>query len=194
MTQHLCAISSYRLAEAPMGRTRRGSATRLLLWVPESSARPGRRTAPGLLLVTQVGRASRTTTRRAPLLDHGRHLISSAPPSRRPRRTTTAGGSNPSGRTTSSRPTGHGRGPGPIRRRSHCSSVSCRRRRTRRDLTWLVGRRPGTRSATFATRRRGRRRLPSATPRRRRPITVGRGHSENLIGDRPGTGRAVPSC
>ena len=81
MTTATCAISRRTdCRRPPTARTRRRFGDKTLLWVP-ADQRLGRasRTAPGLLLVTQVGRSFQDDYPDVtPLLDHGRHLVISS--------------------------------------------------------------------------------------------------------------------
>jgi hypothetical protein len=162
-----------------------------LLWVP-ADQRLGRasRTAPGLLLVTQVGRSFQDEYPQVtPLLDHGRHLVISS--ADRPRR-----------------------------RSNHCWRIEPLRAGTtvvdtppvvparvdpvvaalvadvsvasyQSDLTWLAGlptRHSLSPSFTQAMDFAADRMVALGYQTARMPITVGSGTSANLIADRTGLG------
>ena len=175
----------------PMGRSRRGSATRPSSGCP-ADQRLGRasRTAPGLLLVTQVGRSFQDDYPDVtPLLDRGRHLVISSADK-------------------------------PRRRSNHCWRVEHLRAGTtivdnpivsaaradpavaalvgelspasyQSDLTWLASlptRHSLSTTFTQAMDFAADRMVALGYTVSRMPITVGAGHSANLIGDRAGTG------
>jgi hypothetical protein len=162
-----------------------------IVWVP-AGERLGRasRTAPGLLLVTQVGRSFQDEFPDVTaLLDHGRHLVISAADK-------------------------------PRRRSSHCWRIEQLRSGTtvtdvvsaapmrvdanvtnllgqlspasyQADLTWFASlptRHSLSASFTTAVDFAAARMVALGYSVTRTPITVGAGHSENLIGDRPGSG------
>ncbi len=162
-----------------------------LLWVP-ADQRLGRasRTAPGLLLVTQVGRSFQNDFPDVtPLLDHGRHLVISSADKPR-RRSNNCWRVEPlrAGTTVVDVPAVSGArvDPAVAALVGQLSPTSYQA-----DLTWFAS--LPTRhslSTSFITA------LDFAAARMialgygvtRTAITVGAGHSENLIGDRPGTG------
>ncbi|MFC5264017.1 M20/M25/M40 family metallo-hydrolase [Kribbella qitaiheensis] len=160
-----------------------------ILWCPAAD-HLGRasRTAPGLLLVTQVGRTFQDEHPDVtPLLDHGRHLVISA--ADKPKRR-----SNHCWRVEPLRP-----GlvvdvpvmpparvdPSVAQLLSALSPTSYEA-----DLTWLASlptRHSLSASFTAAVDFAAARMVALGYTVTRTPITVGAGHSENLIGDRPGT-------
>jgi len=162
-----------------------------LLWVP-ADQRLGRasRTAPGLLVVTQVGRSFQDDYPDVtPLLDHGRHLvISSADKPRRrsnhcwrvePLRAGTTVVDVPS-------PSAARVDPAVADLVAQLSPASYQA-----DLTWLASlptRHSLSASFTTAVEFAAARMVALGYGVTRSQITVGAGHSENLIGDRPGTG------
>ncbi|TCC50845.1 Zn-dependent exopeptidase M28 [Kribbella capetownensis] len=162
-----------------------------LLWVP-ADQRLGRasRTAPGLLLVTQVGRSFQDEYPDVtPLLDHGRHLvISSADKPRRrsnncwriePLRAGTTVVDNPTPAAARVDPSIAGL----VAQLSPASYQD--------DLTWLASlptRHSLSTSFTTAVDFAAAKMVALGYGLARTQITVGAGHSQNLIGDRPGTG------
>ena len=163
-----------------------------IVWVP-ASQRLGRasRTAPGLLLVTQVGRSFQDEFPDVtPLLDHGRHLVISAadkPPRRR---------SNHCWRMEPLRPDTTvidlASAP-PMRVDPQVTNLlaGLAPASYQADLTWLASlptRHSLSASFTTAVDFAAARMVALGYSITRTPITVGAGHSENLIGDRAGTG------
>jgi len=162
-----------------------------LLWVP-ADERLGRasRTAPGLALVTQVGRSFQNDYPNVtPLLDHGRHLvISSADKPRRKASTCWRVEPLRAGTTVVDVPDRAAARADPdvaelVGQLSPASYQS--------DLTWLAGlptrhslSATFTQAADFAADRM----VALGYQVSRMPITVGAGQSTNLIGDRPGAG------
>ncbi|MEV0803004.1 M20/M25/M40 family metallo-hydrolase [Kribbella sp. NPDC050281] len=162
-----------------------------LLWVP-AGQRLGRasRTAPGLLLVTQVGRSFQDDYPDvAPLLDHGRHLVISS--ADRPRRR-----SNNCWRIEPLRAgTTVVDNPAPAAARVDPSIVDLVAQLSpasyQDDLTWLASlptRHSLSPSFTTAVDFAAAKMVALGYGVSRTQITVGAGHSQNLIGDRPGTG------
>jgi hypothetical protein len=162
-----------------------------LLWVP-AEQRLGRasRTTPGLLLVTQVGRSFQDEYPDVtPLLDHGRHLVISS--ADRPRRR-----SNYHWRIETLRPnTIVVDNPTAAAARvdpdiadlvGDVSTTSYRN-----DLTWLAGlptRHSLSTTFTQAMDFASDRMVALGYHVTRVPITLGAGHSADLIGDRAGVG------
>ncbi|MER7244863.1 M20/M25/M40 family metallo-hydrolase [Kribbella sp. NPDC000426] len=162
-----------------------------LLWVP-ADQRLGRasRTAPGLLLVTQVGRSFQDDYPDVtPLLDHGRHLVISS--ADRPRRR-----SNHHWRIETLRPnTTVVDTPAAAAARvdpvvadlvGDVSTTSYQN-----DLTWLANlptRHSLSTTFTQAMDFASDRMVALGYQVARMPITVGAGHSADLIGDRAGVG------
>ena len=162
-----------------------------LLWVP-AEQRLGRasRTVPGLLLVTQVGRSFQDDYPDVtPLLDHGRHLVISS--ADRPRRR-----SNHHWRIETLRPnttivdnpTAAAARVDPVVAElvGDVSTTSYQN-----DLTWLASlptRHSLSTTFTQAMDFASDRMVALGYQVARMPITVGAGHSANLIGDRPGVG------
>jgi hypothetical protein len=159
-------------------------------WVP-ADERLGRasRTAPGLLVVTQVGRTFQDEYPDVtPLLDHGRHLVISA--ADKPRRKSTH-----CWRVESLRPglivdsptVSPARvDPGVANLLSQLSPTSYQA-----DLTWFASlptRHSLSASFTTAVDFAAARMVALGYGVTRTPISVGASHSENLIGDRPGSG------
>ncbi len=162
-----------------------------LLWVP-ADQRLGRasRTAPGLVLVTQVGRSFQDDFPDVtPLVDHGRHLVISSADKPR-RRSSTCWRVEPlrAGTTVVDRPAVAAARVDPVIADlvGELSPTSYQD-----DLTWFAS--LPTRhslSPSFTTA------MDFATARMvalgygvtRTTVTVGGGQSQNLIGDRPGTG------
>lgn len=162
-----------------------------LLWVP-AGQRLGRasRTAPGLLLVTQVGRSFQDDYPDvAPLLDHGRHLVISSADRPR-RRSNNCWRIEPlrAGTTVVDNPT-------PAAARVDPSIVDLVAQLSpasyQDDLTWLASlptRHSLSTSFTAAVDFAAAKMVALGYGVTRTQITVGAGHSQNLIGDRPGTG------
>ncbi|MFI6831414.1 M20/M25/M40 family metallo-hydrolase [Kribbella sp. NPDC050241] len=162
-----------------------------LLWVP-AGQRLGRasRTAPGLLLVTQVGRSFQDDYPDvAPLLDHGRHLVISSADRPR-RRSNNCWRIEPlrAGTTVVDNPT-------PAAARVDPSIVDLVAQLSpasyQDDLTWLASlptRHSLSTSFTTAVDFAAAKMVALGYGVTRTQITVGAGHSQNLIGDRPGTG------
>lgn len=161
-----------------------------IVWVPaEQRLGRGSRTAPGLLLVTQVGRSFQDHYPGVtPLLDHGRHLVISA--ADKPRRK-----ENHCWRVQPLRPgtvidvpvTPPARvDPSVTDFLSQLSPTSYQG-----DLTWLASlptRHSLNSSFTTAVDFAAARMVALGYSVTRLPITVGSGGCENLVGDRPGTG------
>ncbi|HET6291991.1 MAG TPA: M20/M25/M40 family metallo-hydrolase [Kribbella sp.] len=180
-----------RTADAVSGADSARFGDKTMLWVP-ADERLGRasRTAPGLLLVTQVGRTFQDEHPDVtPLLDHGRHLVISA--ADKPRRR-----SNHCWRVEPLRP-------GatvvdvpevqPQRVDAEVANLVAQLSPTsyEADLTWLASlptRHSLSASFTAAVDFAAARMVAMGYGVTRTPITVGAGHSENLIGDRPGSG------
>jgi hypothetical protein len=164
-----------------------------LLWVP-ADQRLGRasRTAPGLLLVTQVGRSFQDDYPDVtPLLDRGRHLvISSADKPRRRSNNCWRVEHLRAGTTIVDNPIVSAARVDPavaalVGDLSPASYQS--------DLTWLAGlptRHSLSTTFTQAMDFAADRMVALGYTVSRMPITVGAGHSANLIGDRAGTGSA----
>lgn len=160
-----------------------------ILWCPaEDHLGRASRTAPGLLLVTQVGRTFQDEHPDVtPLLDHGRHLVISA--ADKPKRR-----SNHCWRVEPLRP-----GPvvdvpvmPPARVDPSVAQLLSALSPTsyQADLTWLASlptRHSLSASFTAAVDFAAARMVALGYTVTRTPIAVGAGHSENLIGDRPGT-------
>ncbi|GAA1599116.1 hypothetical protein GCM10009789_61470 [Kribbella sancticallisti] len=163
-----------------------------ILWVPaEQHLGRASRTAPGLLLVTQVGRSFQDEFPDVtPLLDHGRHLVISTAdkPARRrsnhcwrmeplrPDTTVVDIASAPPARVD----------PQVTNLLSQLSPTSYQA-----DLTWLASlstRHSLSASFTTAVDFAAARMVALGYAVTRTAIAVGSGRSENLIGDRPGTG------
>ena len=162
-----------------------------LLWVPaEQHLGRASRTAPGLLLVTQVGRSFQDDYPDVtPLLDHGRHLVISA--ADRPRRRSnncwrietlradTTIVDSPSVSAARADPTVADL-VGEVSTTSYQS-----------DLTWLASlptRHSLSTTFTQAMDLAADRMVALGYQVARTPITVGAGHSADLIGDRQGVG------
>jgi hypothetical protein len=177
-------------ADVAGGATAAHFGDKSILWVPaDQRLGRGSRTAPGLLVVTQVGRSFQNEYPEVtPLLDHGRHLVISAADKPRKR-------SNHCWRID------------PLQPGTFVEVASARASRVdpsvanllgqlsptsyQADLTWLAS--LPTRhslSASFKTAVdfAAARMVALGYTTTRMPITVGAGHSENLIGDRPGAG------
>ncbi|WP_432890497.1 M20/M25/M40 family metallo-hydrolase [Kribbella sp. CA-245084] len=162
-----------------------------LLWVP-AEQRLGRasRTVPGLLLVTQVGRSFQDDYPDVtPLLDHGRHLVISS--ADKPRRR-----SNHHWRievlrpntTVVDHPTASAArvDPAVAELVGDVSTTSYQN-----DLTWLASlptRHSLSTTFTQAMDFASDRMVALGYQVARTPITVGAGHSADLVGDRPGVG------
>ena len=177
-------------ADVAGGATAAHFGDKSILWVP-ADQRLGRasRTAPGLLVVTQVGRTFQDEYPDVtPLLDHGRHLVISAADKPRKR-------SNHCWRID------------PLQPGTFVDVASAKASRVdpsvahllgqlsptsyQADLTWLASlptRHSLSASFTTAVDFAVARMVALGYSTTRMPITVGAGHSENLIGDRPGTG------
>ncbi|QNE21610.1 Zn-dependent exopeptidase M28 [Kribbella qitaiheensis] len=177
-------------ADAASGADAATFGDKTILWVP-AEERLGRasRTVPGLLVVTQVGRTFQDEYPDVtPLLDHGRHLVISAADKPRKR-------SNHCWRTD------------PLRPGTFVGIASAAAARVdptvtnllgrlsptsyQADLTWLASlptRHSLSASFTTAVDFAAARMIALGYNITRMPITVGAGHSENLIGDRLGTG------
>jgi hypothetical protein len=162
-----------------------------LLWVP-AEQRLGRasRTAPGLLLVTQVGRSFQDEYPDVtPLLDHGRHLVISSAdkPHRR---------SNHHWRIEALRPDTtvvDNQTPSTVRIDPAVADLVGEVSTTsyQNDLTWLASlptRHSSSTTFTQAMDFAADRMVALGYQVTRMPITVGAGHSADLIGDRPGAG------
>jgi hypothetical protein len=178
-------------AEAAQGARSARFGDKTLLWVP-ADQRLGRasRTAPGLLLVTQVGRSFQDDFPGVtPLLDHGRHLVISAAdkPRRRsnncwrvePLRAGTTVVDVPDLAATRVDPAVAGL----VGQLSPTSYQA--------DLTWFASlptRHSLSTSFTTAMDFAAARMIALGYGVTRTAITVGAGHSANLIGDRPGAG------
>jgi len=162
-----------------------------LLWVP-ADQHLGRasRTAPGLLLVTQVGRSFQDDYPDVtPLLDHGRHLVISS--ARKPRRrSSNCWRIEPlrAGTTVVDNPTPPAARVDP----SIADLVAQLSPGSYQDeLTWLASlptRHSLSTSFTTAVDFAAAKMVALGYGVTRPQITVGAGHSQNLIGDRPGTG------
>ncbi|TCO44994.1 peptidase M28-like protein [Kribbella antiqua] len=161
-----------------------------LLWVP-ADQRLGRasRTAPGLLLVTQVGRSFQDDFPDVtPLLDHGRHLVISSADKPR-RRSTTCWRVEPlrAGTTIVDNPplVAARVDPAVADLVGALSPTSYRA-----DLTWFASlptRHSLSPSFGTAVDFAAARMIALGYRVTRTQITVGAGHSENLIGDRAGS-------
>jgi hypothetical protein len=163
---------------------------RTILWCA-AAQRLGRasRTVPGLLLVTQVGRSFQDDYPDVvPLLDHGRQLVISA--ADKPRRR-----SNHHWRVEPLRPgvvvdvppLGAQR----VDRTTTDLLAQLSPTSYQADLTWLASlptRHSLSPSFTQAVDFAAAKMVAQGYSTTRMPITVGAGHSENLIGDRPGLG------
>jgi hypothetical protein len=162
-----------------------------LLWVP-ADQRLGRasRTAPGLLLVTQVGRSFQDDFPGVtPLLDHGRHLVISSADKPR-RRSNNCWRVEPlrAGTTVVDVPAVSAArvDPAVADLVGQLSPTSYQA-----DLTWFASlptRHSLSTSFTPAMDFAAARMVALGYGVTRTAITVGAGHSENLIGDRPGAG------
>ncbi|TCC65420.1 Zn-dependent exopeptidase M28 [Kribbella pittospori] len=162
-----------------------------LLWVP-ADQRLGRasRTVPGLLLVTQVGRSFQDDYPDVtPLLDHGRHLVISSADKPR-RRSNNCWRIEPlrAGTTVVDNPTPTAARVDPVVADlvGQLSPASYHD-----DLTWLASlptRHSLSTSFTTAVDFAAAKMVALGYGVTRTQITVGAGHSQNLIGDRPGTG------
>ena len=164
-----------------------------LLWVP-ADQRLGRasRTAPGLLLVTQVGRSFQDDFPDVtPLLDRGRHLvISSADKPRRRSNNCWRVGPLRAGTTIVDNPIVSAARVDPTVA-DLVGQLSTQSYQD--DLTWLANlptRHSLSTSFTTAMDFAADRMVALGYGVTRMPITVGARHSENLIGDRPGVGSA----
>lgn len=162
-----------------------------LLWVP-ADERLGRasRTAPGLLLVTQVGRSFQDDYPAVvPLLDHGRHLvISSADRPRRRSNNCWRVEALHAGTTVVDQPIVSAArvDPAVADLVGQVSTTSYQS-----DLTWLAGlptRHSLSTTFTQAMDFAADRMVALGYTTSRMPVTVGAGHSANLIGDRAGVG------
>lgn len=178
-------------ADAADGANSARIGDKTILWVP-ADQKLGRasRTAPGLVLVTQVGRSFQDEFPDVPpLLDHGRHLVISA--ADKPRRR-----SNHCWRVEALKP-----GmtvvdvPARVARRADPAIANLLAQLApasyQADLTWFASlstRHSLSPSFTTAVDFAAARMVALGYGVTRMPITVGAGHSENLIGDRPGTG------
>lgn len=165
-----------------------GDAT--ILWGPaEEKLGRASRTAPGLVLVTQVGRSFQDEYPDVtPLLDHGRHLVISA--ADKPRRR-----SNHCWRVEALKPGTVVDVPARVARRADPAIANLLAQLApasyKADLTWFASlptRHSLSPSFTTAVDFAAARMVALGYGVTRMPITVGAGHSENLIGDRPGTG------
>lgn len=162
-----------------------------ILWGP-ADQKLGRasRTAPGLLLVTQVGRSFQDEYPDVtPLLDHGRHLVISAAdkPSRRSKHCWRVETLKP-GSTVVDVPARVARRTDPAV--SHWLG-GLAQASYQADLTWFASlptRHSLSPSFTAAVDFAAARMVALGYNVTRMPITVGAGRSENLIGDRPGSG------
>ncbi|TDD13405.1 Zn-dependent exopeptidase M28 [Kribbella turkmenica] len=162
-----------------------------LLWVP-ADQRLGRasRTAPGLLLVTQVGRSFQDDFPDVvPLLDHGRHLVISAADKPR-RRSNNHWRVEPlrAGTTVVDVPSAAAArvDPAVASLVGELSPTSYQD-----DLTWFASlptRHSLSPSFTTALDFTAARMVALGYGVTRTAVTVGGGRSHNLIGDRPGTG------
>lgn len=162
-----------------------------ILWGP-ADQKLGRasRTAPGLVLVTQVGRSFQDEYPDVtPLLDHGRHLVISA--ADKPKRR-----SNHCWRVEALKP-GMTAVDVPVRAARRADPVvaglvgELAPASYQADLTWLASlptRHSLSTSFTTAVEFVAARMVALGYSVTRVPITVGAGHSENLIGDRVGSG------
>ncbi|TDU87638.1 peptidase M28-like protein [Kribbella voronezhensis] len=161
-----------------------------ILWVP-AGERLGRgsRTAPGLLVVTQVGRSFQDEYPEVvPLLDHGRHLVISTADKPRKR-------SNHCWRIEPLQPGSYVEVAAPKAARVDPTVTNLLDRLSptsyEADLTWLASlptRHSLSASFTAAVDFAEARMVALGYKTTRLPITVGAGRSENLIGDRPGLG------
>ncbi|MEU4392948.1 M20/M25/M40 family metallo-hydrolase [Kribbella sp. NPDC023855] len=162
-----------------------------ILWGP-ADQKLGRasRTAPGLLLVTQVGRSFQDEYPDVtPLLDHGRHLVISA--ADKPRRC-----SNHCWRVEALKPGSTVVDvPARVARRADPAVSQLLGELApasyQADLTWFASlptRHSLSPSFTTAVDFAAARMVALGYHVTRMPITVGAGRSENLIGDRPGSG------
>lgn len=164
---------------------------RTLLWVP-ADQRLGRasRTAPGLLLVTQVGRSFQDDYPDvSPLLDHGRHLVISAADKPR-RRSNHCWRIEPlrAGTTVFDTPpvVPARADPAVAQLVADVSTASYQS-----DLTWLANlptRHSLSTTFTQAMDFADDRMVALGYQTSRTPVSVGTGHSANLIGDRAGIG------
>ena len=162
-----------------------------ILWVP-ADERLGRasRTVPGLLLVTQVGRSFQDEYPGVtPLLDHGRHLvISSADKPRRRSNHCWRVDNLRAGTTIVDNPTVVSARVDPLVS-DLVAEVSMTSYQS--DLTWLAGlptRHSLSTTFTQAMDFAADRMVALGYQVARMPISVGAGHSANLIGDRAGAG------
>ncbi|TDW23985.1 M28 family metallopeptidase [Kribbella kalugense] len=162
-----------------------------LLWVP-ADQRLGRasRTAPGLLLVTQVGRSFQDEYPDVtPLLDHGRHLVISSAdkPHRRSNHHWRIDPIRPNTTIVDNQIVSAARvDPSVADLVSEVSTTAYQS-----DLTWLANlptRHSLSTTFTQAMDFAADRMVALGYQVTQMPITVGAGHSANLIGDRPGTG------
>ncbi len=161
-----------------------------ILWGP-ADQKLGRasRTAPGLVLVTQVGRTFQDEFPDVtPLLDHGRHLVISAADKPRKR-------SNHCWRVEALKPGTVVDVPARVARRADPAITNLLAQLApasyQADLTWFASlptRHSLSPSFTTAVDFAAARMVALGYSVTRMPITVGGGHSENLIGDRPGAG------
>ncbi|WBQ03257.1 M28 family metallopeptidase [Kribbella sp. CA-293567] len=164
---------------------------RTIMWAP-ADQKLGRasRTAPGLVLVTQVGRSFQNAYPDVtPLLDHGRHLVISADD--KPRRR-----SNHCWRVETLKPgTTVVDAPALAARQADPAITALlgdlAPASYQAELTWLASlptRHSLSRSFTSAVDFAADRMVALGYQTTRRPISVGAGQSENLIGDRLGAG------
>ena len=164
-----------------------------LLWVP-ANQRLGRasRTAPGLMLVTQVGRSFQDDYPDVtPLLDHGRHLVISSADKPR-RRSNNCWRVEPlrAGTTIVDNPIVSAARVDPAVA-NLVGAVSAASYQS--DLTWLAGlptRHSLSAAFTQAMDFAADRMVALGYQVTRTSVPVGAGQSANLIGDRPGTGSA----
>ncbi|MFI5693534.1 M20/M25/M40 family metallo-hydrolase [Kribbella sp. NPDC051586] len=162
-----------------------------LLWVP-ADQRLGRasRTVPGLLLVTQVGRSFQDDYPDVtPLLDHGRHLVISSAdkPRRRSNHHWRIEQLRPNTIVVDNQAVSAARADPVVADLVGEVSTSS----YQSDLTWLASlptRHSLSTTFTQAMDFAADRMVAFGYQVSRLPITVGAGHSADLIGDRPGVG------
>ncbi|MGW7685191.1 M20/M25/M40 family metallo-hydrolase [Kribbella sp. NPDC054772] len=178
-------------AEAAEGARSARFGAKTIVWGP-AEQRLGRasRTAPGLLLVTQVGRSFQDEYPAVtPLLDHGRHLVISAAdkPRKRSNHCWRIEPLRPNTTVVETRDVSAARADPDVADLVGALSTTS----YRGDLTWLASlptRHSLSTAFTQAVDFAAARMIALGYQVSRMPITVGGGHSANLIGDRAGVG------